>query len=93
MDLVRFQGTIIRFQVKIHYFGLFWPLRIFRTHPPPKKINPCVEKIFFLEKSLGNDFPCNLSKYELPTPSECRDIPFLRFVFFLQKKYQIVIIL
>ena len=33
--------------------------------PPPKKINPLVEKIFFHEKSLGNDIPCKLSKSEV----------------------------
>ena len=38
--------------------------------PPPKKINPLVEKIFFHEKSLGNDIPCKLSKSGVPTPSE-----------------------
>ena len=38
--------------------------------PPRKKITPLVEKIFFHEKSLGNDIPCKLSKSVVPTPSE-----------------------
>ncbi len=61
-------------------------------HPHPRKKSATwSRKIFFHEKSLGNDIPCKLSKSGVPTPSERWDISISSFVKFgypnLTKKY------
>ena len=69
---------------------LFWSILVswnYSSPPPPrKKSTPWSRKIFFHEKSLGNDIPCKLSKSEVLRLSERWDTSILRILFFSGKK-------